>query len=414
MIYDIIVIGAGPAGMTAAIKAKKSCKDAKILVIDRNKKPGKKLYATGNGKCNLANTKLDLSCYHSDNEFFPYQLVSTEAFREVTEFFLDLGVATYEDDGYLYPASLQASTIVWALTDRLKMQKIDVHTSEEVKAVTEDDGRYIVHTELNDYYAANVIVSPGGAAAPKLGGSEKVYDILKPLGVSIVSPHPALCRLKSRDVPDALAGVRAKANVSLMCDGNLYGGESGEVQFASGWISGIAVFNLSIQCIDLLNDGKKPYIEVELVPDMKEEALAGYMKTFARKNGARRPIAMLNGLVNEKIACEILERLGINCVSSAEFSDDDISRIANMLKHMEFAVDGHGSYEDSQAASGGVDTRQLRADTLELGGHKGLYVAGEYADVTGKCGGYNIMWAVISGMRAGTAAGKRMKNDKNK
>ena len=106
MIYDIIVIGAGPAGMTAAIKAKESCKDAKILVIDRNKKPGKKLYATGNGKCNLANTKLDLSCYHSDNEFFPYQLVSTEAFREVTEFFLDLGVATYEDDGYLYPASL--------------------------------------------------------------------------------------------------------------------------------------------------------------------------------------------------------------------------------------------------------------------------------------------------------------------
>ena len=414
MVYDIIVIGAGPAGMTAAIKAKESCKDAKVLVIDRNKKPGKKIYATGNGKCNLANTKLDLSCYHSDNEFFPYQIVSTEAFRDVTEFFLDLGVAVYEDNGYIYPASLQASTIVWALTDRLKMQEIDVHTSEEVKAVTENDGRYIVHTELDDYYAANVIVSPGGAAAPKLGGSEKVYDILKPLGVSIINPHPALCRLMSRDVPDALAGVRAKANVSLMCEDNLYGCESGEVQFASGWISGIAVFNLSIQCIDLLNDGKKPYIEVELVPDMKEEDLAGYMKTFARKNGARRPLAMLNGLVNEKIASEILDRLGINCVSSAEFSDDDISRIANMLKHMEFAVYGHGSYEDSQAASGGVDTRQLRADTLELGGHKGLYVAGEYADVTGKCGGYNIMWAVISGMRAGTAAGKRMENDKNK
>lgn len=414
MIYDIIVVGAGPAGMTAAIKAKESCKDAKVLVIDRNKKPGKKLYATGNGKCNLANTKLDLSCYHSDNEFFPYQLVSTEAFREVTGFFLDLGVAIYEDDGYLYPASLQASTIVWALTDRLKMQGIDVHTSEEVTAVTEEDGRYIVHSKSHDHYAANVIVAPGGAAAPKLGGSEKVYDILKPLGVSIVSPHPALCRLMSRDVPDALAGVRAKANVSLMCDGNLYGRESGEVQFASGWLSGIAVFNLSIQCIDLLNDGKKPYIEVELVPDMKEEDLTGYMKSFARENGSRRPLAMLNGFVNEKIAWEILERLGINCASSAEISDDAISRIANMLKHMEFAVDGHGSYEDSQAASGGVDTRQLRADTLELGDHKGIYVAGEYADVTGKCGGYNIMWAVISGMRAGVAAGKRAENDKNK
>lgn len=414
MIYDIIVVGAGPAGMTAAIKAKESCKDAKVLVIDRNKKPGKKLYATGNGKCNLANTKLDLSCYHSDNEFFPYQLVSTEAFREVTGFFLDLGVAIYEDDGYLYPASLQASTIVWALTDRLKMQGIDVHTSEEVTAVTEEDGRYIVHSKSHDHYAANVIVAPGGAAAPKLGGSEKVYDILKPLGVSIVSPHPALCRLMSRDVPDALAGVRAKANVSLMCDGNLYGRESGEIQFASGWLSGIAVFNLSIQCIDLLNDGKKPYIEVELVPDMKEEDLTGYMKSFARENGARRPLAMLNGFVNEKIAWEILERLGINCASSAEISDDAISRIANMLKHMEFAVDGHGSYEDSQAASGGVDTRQLRADTLELGDHKGIYVAGEYADVTGKCGGYNIMWAVISGMRAGVAAGKRAENDKNK
>ena len=130
MIYDIIVIGGGPAGMTAAIKAKETAPSASVKLIDKNKKLGKKLYATGNGKCNIANTKLDLSCYSSANEFFPFQFVTTDSHNDVMDFFESLGVSSYDDNGYIYPASLQASTIVWALTDRLKILGIENSNAE--------------------------------------------------------------------------------------------------------------------------------------------------------------------------------------------------------------------------------------------------------------------------------------------
>ena len=414
MIYDIIVIGGGPAGMTAAIKAKETAPSASVKLIDKNKKLGKKLYATGNGKCNIANTKLDLSCYSSANEFFPFQFVTTDSHNDVMDFFESLGVSSYDDNGYIYPASSQASTIVWALTDRLKILGIENSTSEEVLSIKQGkDGTYIVDTDKGGYRTTQVILAPGGAAAPKLGGSDRVYRLLDDLNVRFVKPHPALCKLKCHEYISDMSGVRAKAVVRLMCDGEEYDHERGEVQFASGYLSGIAVFNMSIQCIDLMETGKKPYIELELVPDISDDMLADRMRRFAEVNGRRRVEAMLNGIVNEKIAGYIIKSLGIKASEAAGLDAADITSICDMLKHMRFNIDGFGSYEDSQAASGGVDTLQLRADNLELAGHRGLYAAGEYVDVTGKCGGYNIMWAVISGMRAGESAGKRIKDDQN-
>ncbi len=414
MIYDAIIVGGGPAGMTAAIKIKETCRSAKVLIVDRNKKLGKKLYATGNGKCNIANTRLDLSSYHCDNEFFPYQIVSTESYRDLTDFFMELGVALYDDGGYLYPQSLQASTIVWALSDRIKTLGIEIHTSESVLSVKTSGEMYMIVTDKRDYTTRTVVAAPGSAAAPKLGGTESVYGLLDDIDINMIDPHPALCRLKCDEDMSELAGVRAKCDVILLCDENKYDSESGEIQFADGWLSGIAVFNLSMQCIDLLNEGMHPEIEVTLVPDMSEEDVLDYLSIFRKNNPERRIEAMFNGIVNEKISRFILGRLGLDVHISADLDDDELKKIVHEVKHMRFSISGSGTYDDSQAACGGVDTRQLRPDTMEADGYKGLYVAGEYADVTGKCGGYNIMWAVISGMRAGFAAGKRLIDDKNK
>ena len=365
MIYDIIVIGGGPAGMTAAIKAKETAPSASVKLIDKNKKLGKKLYATGNGKCNIANTKLDLSCYSSANEFFPFQFVTTDSHNDVMDFFESLGVSSYDDNGYIYPASLQASTIVWALTDRLKILGIENSTSEEVLSIKQGkDGTYIVDTDKGGYRTTQVILAPGGAAAPKLGGSDRVYRLLDDLNVRFVKTHPALCKLKCHEYISDMSGVRAKAVVRLMCDGEEYDHERGEVQFASGYLSGIAVFNMSIQCINLMETGKKPYIELELVPDISDDMLADRMRRFAEVNGRRRVEAMLNGIVNEKIAGYIIKSLGIKASEAAGLDAADITSICDMLKHMRFNIDGFGSYEDSQAASGGVDTLQLRADNL--------------------------------------------------
>lgn len=414
MIYDTIVIGGGPAGMTAAIKAKETCEKAKILIIDRNKKLGKKLYATGNGRCNIANSALDLSSYHSCNEFFPYQIINTESYKKLKEFFMDLGVAIYDDGGYLYPQSMQASTVVWALSDRIKHLGIEIHTTEEAESVEPTDEMYGVVTDCAEYTARTVVAAPGSAAAPKLGGTESVYRLLENTDIRTIAPHPALCRLKTHEDISDLVGVRARCRVSLLCDGDVYDSESGEIQFADGWLSGIAVFNLSMQCIDLLNDGRTPVVEVTLVPEMDEDDVLGYLRKFRDSNPDRRLEAMSNGLVNEKIARFIINRLELKSVTAARLTDEELDRMVFEIKHMRFEISGHGGYDESQAACGGIDTRQLRPDSMEADGYKGLYVAGEYADVTGKCGGYNIMWAVMTGMRAGEAAGKRLTHDKNK
>lgn len=414
MIYDTIVIGGGPAGMTAAIKVKERCKDASVLIIDRNKKLGKKLYATGNGKCNIANNRLDLSCYHSSNEFFPYQIVNTESHKEIIEFFNNLGVAIYDDGGYLYPESLQASTVVWAMSDRIKRLGIDIHTLENVLSVELIGDRYKVMTDKDEYEALTVIAAPGGAAAPKLGGTELVYDILDRTELKIVTPHPALCRLKCGEKMSELAGVRARCRASLVDNGNIYDSELGEVQFADGSLSGIVIFNLSMQCIDLLMEGAHPSIQLELVPEMHEGDVYNFIRSFISQNPNRCVEAMFNGLVNEKISRFIMNRLHITAMTAAELDDEELRCIVFELKHMTFAIKDYGSYDESQAACGGVDTRQLRPDTMEADGYKGLYIAGEYVDVTGKCGGYNIMWAVVSGTLAGEAAGKRLSYDKNK
>ena len=414
MIYDTIVIGGGPAGMTAAIKTKETCEKAKILIIDRNKKLGKKLYATGNGRCNIANSALDLSSYHSCNEFFPYQIINTESYKKLKEFFMDLGVAIYDDGGYLYPQSMQASTVVWALSDRIKHLGIEIHTTEEAESVEPTDEMYGIVTDCAEYTARTVVAAPGSAAAPKLGGTESVYRLLENTDIRTIAPHPALCRLKTREDTFDLAGVRARCRVSLLCDGDVYDSESGEIQFADGWLSGIAVFNLSMQCIDLLNDGRTPVVEVTLVPEMDEDDVLGYLRKFRDSNPDRRLEAMFNGLVNEKIARFIINRLELKSVTAARLTDEELDRMVFEIKHMRFEISGHGGYDESQAACGGIDTRQLRPDSMEADGYKGLYVAGEYADVTGKCGGYNIMWAVMTGMRAGEAAGKRLTHDKNK
>lgn len=327
---------------------------------------------------------------------------------------MDLGVAIYDDGGYLYPQSMQASTVVWALSDRIKHLGIEIHTTEEAESVEPTDEMYGVVTDCAEYTARTVVAAPGSAAAPKLGGTESVYRLLENTDIRTIAPHPALCRLKTHEDTSDLAGVRARCRVSLLCDGDVYDSESGEIQFADGWLSGIAVFNLSMQCIDLLNDGRTPVVEVTLVPEMDEDDVLGYLRKFRDSNPDRRLEAMSNGLVNEKIARFIINRLELKSVTAARLTDEELDRMVFEIKHMRFEISGHGGYDESQAACGGIDTRQLRPDSMEADGYKGLYVAGEYADVTGKCGGYNIMWAVMTGMRAGEAAGKRLTHDKNK
>lgn len=434
MIYDIIIIGGGPAGMTAAISAYKKLhhKNAKILLIEKNKKLGKKLYATGNGKCNLGNTLLDLTCYESNQEFFPYEIIDVHTHKLICDFMDSLGVNITNKEGYLYPSSLQASSVVWAMTDKLKEIGIEVHINEECIKTISAKNVYHVTTDKNTYTSRNLILAPGGASAPKLGGTQKIYSMASQLGLTVYPPYPALCKLKTAADISMLAGVRSKAKATLYVNDNEYLTEQGEIQFTENSLSGIMILNLSCNAGNLIEQGNKLHIVISLLPEQKETEIFEFL-VKARESCPTRTIhAILNGLIHEKLAKYIINiqatnnhtvnkdiennkaenalKTNENTLKADEnlsnrkihsFTDKELENMAHTIKYLEFEVTGCGSFDEAQVTSGGVDTTCINPANCEVYGNKGLFVVGEYLDVTGKCGGYNIMWAIATGMKAG-------------
>ncbi len=416
MTYDVIIIGAGPAGMTAAIYSyyKLNNVSAKIMIIDKNKKVGRKLYATGNGKCNLGNTFLDLSCYECHQEFFPYEIIDIHSYERITEYMNSLGVSITNINGYLYPSSMQASSVVWAMSDKLKELGIYIHLKEECIDISYSNKEYTVTTDIGIYNAHNVILAPGGCASGKLGGSRSVYNIVNRLNLNIYEPYPGLCKLVTVQDISMLSGVRVKAKASLVVNGNEYISETGELQFTDNALSGILIFNLSLCVNDMLVKGKRLLVNVELLPDITHDDIIDFF-TKAKAGCPNRTLhAILNGLINEKLAkyiilklndnndiCDIEKQIAIGNKFLYEISDEEIITIANTMKKLSFDICSCGSFDEAQVTSGGIDTCLINPSTCEVYGYNGLFIAGEYMDVAGKCGGYNIMWAIATGMKAG-------------
>lgn len=428
--FDVIIIGAGASGMTAAICAtdedinyklvKKNIgyPKKKVLLLEKNKKIGKKIYATGNGKCNISNSYFDLDCYNSENEFFPFKIVGFDDYKKVNDFFYELGVATISENGYFYPLSKQASSVVWAFSDRIKKDGIEVHTGEtvtDIRKINDTDEQastYKITTDKGEYLTKRVVLSCGGLAAPSLGGSEKGYELLEKLNVPVIKPKPALCKLICDEDIHELSGVRAKAGVTLLDkNGNeLTKYEKGEVQFTENKISGIAIFNISHMASEMLSKGEGIVLNISFIPDLGFEDIARFMSVFKKNNPDRNLLACLNGILNEKISTYILERLKLSNMKMRDVNNKIIVSITEEIKFLKFNIVSTSDFSESQVTMGGVDTSFLNPQDMSLKMYENLYVTGELVDVNGKCGGYNLMWAVLTGMKAGFS----IYNDTNK
>ena len=423
-ILDLIVIGAGASGMTAAIcatdkdineifgKNRETVASKNILIIEKNKKTGQKLYATGNGKCNISNAHFDFNCYNSENEFFPYEIIGNNDYELVNEFINFLGVELISENGYFYPMSKQASTVVWALNDALKKNGIDVHKNEtvtDIEMISDDftgyKNVYKITTDKDVYYSRRVVISCGGKASPKLGGTGMGYELLDKLSVPVIKPLPALCKLESQNNTESLAGVRIRAKASVLehPDGDIICTDEGEIQFTEEYISGIAVFNISHMVSKMLSDKEKVILRLELIPDMNKESVLNYISNFKNKNPDRTLLSCLNGLINDKAALYVLETLNIKNLPVCNTKNDDIKKIISFIKKMDFDITAVSGFDNAQVTMGGADTRFVNTSDMSLKMYKNLYVTGEIIDVDGICGGYNLMWAIITGMKAGFA-----------
>lgn len=428
--YDIIVIGAGAAGLTAAITAAK--RNKKILVIDKNKKCGAKLYATGNGRCNITNLKMDISKYYNDS--FSYDVIGREdASKQVISFFNELGLMTYDRDGYVYPLSNQASSLVWALKDaaeetglvsfrynhavkdievedledvEIRIDKADYKKADELKKArikeSEAKVKYKVFLDNNETYEAEkILIAAGGFSYPKLGtAGNEIYHIFDKLNIKYQKFEPALCPIFTKEDMSGLYGVRSKGRVSV--DINLKNKkrdiiyEDGEIQFTDYGLSGIVIFNLAYYL------KAEDTISLNLIPEISKELFISLFE----KNKNRKVLAILNGLLNDKLSNYIINRCFTENEKKFKLTGNDLDR-ADILRlydtstNLKFTVRGKDDFNMSQASVGGILTDQIDKDSMKIISTDGIYCAGEVTNIIAKCGGYNLTYAFLSGIKAG-------------
>ena len=397
-LYDVCIIGAGAAGMTAGIAA--SGHGSNVIIIDKNKKAGMKLYATGNGRCNLANSHMASCCYY-DNQF-ALKILGEKPHLEVLNLMSKFGIKCIEKNGYYYPRSNQASSVVWALLDKLKENNCEIKLNTLVTDIKLEEDIYSISFEKGGCIKSKkVIYTGGGLSMPSLGAvDKKIADkILKSQNINIKSYRPILCPIITNVDElhkELLNGVRVSAEVKIK-DKNT--GENvseiGEVQFTDYGLSGIVIFNMSYYEFDK--------IKVDVLYDISRD---DFLEQYRENSESLRSIyGFLNGFLNDKLALYILERYGkySKKILLKDLNENDINDLYDFIKELSFTYKDNYGFDHSQATSGGIDVSELN-ENMEITRFKNMYAAGEAVDVVGKCGGYNLMWAFISGYKAGGAA----------
>ena len=400
MANRIAVIGGGASGLIAAIAAAKN-KNNRITVYESGDRVGRKILATGNGRCNMTNINADVEYFHGKNPKFILGAKNKFWVNETLDFFSELGVeVNIEEDGKVYPYSNQASAVLDVLRFKLdKLDNVEIINSFEVQNVSKSRECFnIISYDGRKVKADRVIIATGGKAAPNLGSKGAGYDILKGFGHKITNLSPSLVQIKTEtDVVRKLKGIKLDAQVSL---GDY--GEFGEVLFTEYGISGPAIFSLSSRL-----SGQK-VISLDIMHKYSYEQL--YEKILHRIE-LRPKITLENffvGMFHKRVGQALLKSVGIEPLSryALTLSEKEISRICAAIKKWDFKITGTMSWNNAQVTKGGVVTEEFNPNTMESKIIKGLYVAGEVLDIDGDCGGYNLQWAWSSGDLAGMNAGK--------
>ncbi len=401
----VCIIGGGASGLVAAIAAAES--GAEVTVIEHGQRIGRKLLSTGNGKCNLSNTDQSITHYHGDRAFIE-SIFERVSYGDVISFLTRLGIFTKNRNGYLYPYSEQASSVLDVLRFAVRKCGIEVITDASVKDITKDDASSCFKVRLGkeNRQFDSLIIATGGKACPATGSDGSGYKLAERLGHRIIKPLPALVPLKS-DAPFCreLKGLRLDALAELYIDDRPAGAEEGEIQFTDYGVSGIPAFQLSHLVSSALDEGRgKIKLKLDLAPFMTEAELLSYLKARRAEDPSKKSEEFLIGFLPKSMGILLNRLCGIrNSSDVRELSVSDLEKLAKSIKGLIYNIIGTGSFDKAQACLGGVETSQL-TENLESRLAPGLYFAGEIIDVLGDCGGYNLTWAFATGILSGRSA----------
>lgn len=406
----IIIIGGGAAGMVAAIAAGR--RGANVTILERNPRVGKKILATGNGRCNLTNTNIDISRYHGRYPEFIYGIFSMFDYGRTIDFFDELGIAyKVEEGGKVFPQSGQASSILDVLRYELDNLNIEVACDAFVTGISKKRMFEVTLEDGRVYCGDKVILSSGGKASPDFGSNGSGYLLARSLNHTIIEPFPALVQLKlSSKFLKQMQGIKFDGTAEIIVNDETVRKEKGEILFTEYGISGPPILQLSRSASENLNRGNKVFIKVELVDFLTYEELQELLiKRFSM--GSKKSLEFnFVGFINKRLVPVVLKEAGIENISkpSGDVTYDETNSIVRTLKDWRFMVTGTNPWSSAQVTAGGVDVREIHPKTMESKKVKGLYFAGEIVDIDGDCGGYNLQWAWSSGYVAGENASKAL------
>ena len=398
-IYDVIIVGAGASGLAAAISATRKNKDLKIAILEAQKKAGKKILVTGNGRCNLTNTNVNKDFYHGS--FDVATVLKRYSANKLMAYFSALGlVCDTESNGLVYPHSRQASAVLDVLLMEIKRLNIEIICECKVELIRKKSGTFNIKTNNGDYVSKKIVMSCGGKAFPSAGGTGLGLDVIKNLGHKITPVSPALCPIQVNSCYiKSLKGIRAKAEVTLFDGSKAVKSEVGEVQFTDSALSGICVFNLTT----LLPKVKSPVISVNLAKDYSYIELLNLLND-RKKLFSNEPIEnYFTGLFQKNIGIALLKSVTDKPMTEIckRLSDKEIKALANIIQNWKFECKQCKDFSKAQVMLGGVNGSEVNNYTFESKIVKNLFICGEALDICGDCGGFNLHFAFASGIITG-------------
>lgn len=390
----ISVIGGGPSGMLLSIVVKKYRPNFTVRLFERNERVGKKLLATGNGRCNYTNVSLKKENFHSENENFPMKIIDRFGYKDTIEFLKTLGIyPTVEKNGKVFPLSLQGSSVLDFLRFGMEKFGVEVVLEEKITYLKKNENSFILKGK-NSYTSDIVVIATGGMAMPVSGSDGIGYRLGKELGHNVVDFGPTIVQLESdfKRIKE-LKGVRIDSNAKLYVNDQFIDEKFGDILFTDYGLSGPAILDLSRKSIEGLNNGKKVEIRVNLLGVTKEEIYKIISERVRNLEGIDFDKFFI-GIVNKKLIKSIEDALLLQYGHKDTIINDDnfIKNLTNLLSDFKMNISGYKGFGNAQSTTGGIDTKEVN-DNLESTIVNGLYFIGEVLDVDGDCGGYNLQWA---------------------
>jgi len=399
----IAIIGAGASGLIASIMASK--KSTSVVVFEKNSKIGKKILATGNGRCNITNRDIDISNFYGLNPNFAKTALNEFDFKKCEEFFNAIGIEFKEGErGRLYPMSLQSSSVVDLLVYEAKRVGVEFRLSSEVKKISSRENGFLIKTESKSEYFSKILIASGGLASPSLGSSDSGYEFAKAYSHTIVEPFASLVQLIS-NAPflKRISGVKVNASVKVLIDKREIDSTSGDLLFTNYGLSGSAILDISRAVSLGLKQRKSIEIVLDLLPEFSKDRLLSLFQKRVKFANDKSVEFWLEGLVNKKLTPIITKEASLrgNIKSAKELNRKDLLKIIYAIKSMRFNIIDTKGFKTAEVTAGGVDTEDINPQTMESKLKRGLYFSGEVVDIDGDCGGYNLQWAWASGFIAG-------------